>query len=45
MGQKGEFLRTLTYWIELTPQTAYALTTTLRVHAVLRDDLLRLFNM
>ena len=32
-------------WIELTPQTASALTTTFRAHAVLIDNLLRLISM
>ena len=45
MGQKTEFLRALADWIELAPQTASALTTTLRAHAVLIDDLLRLISM
>ena len=45
MGQKTEFLRALADWIELTPQIASALTTTLRVHAVITDDLLRLISM
>ena len=45
MGQKTEFLRALADWIELTPQTASALTTALRAHAVLKDDLLRLISM
>ena len=35
MGQKTDFLRVLADWIELTPQTASALTTTLRAHTVL----------
>ena len=45
MGQKTEFLRALADWIELTPQTTSALTTTLRAHAVITDDLLRLISM
>ena len=45
MGQKTEFLRALADWIELTPQTASALTTTLRAYAMLIDDLLRLIIM
>ena len=45
MGQKTEFLRALADWIELTFQTASPLTTTLRSHAVLFDDLLRLVRM
>ena len=45
MGQKTEFLTALADWIELTPQTASALATTLRAHAVLIDDLLRLISM
>ena len=45
MGQKTEFLRALADWIELTPQTVSALTTTLPAHAVLTDDLLRLISM
>ena len=49
MGTKTEFLRTLADWIEqwchsiafpLIPQTASTLTTTLRVHAMLIDNLL-----
>ena len=39
MGQKTEFLRALADWIELTPQTASALTATVHAHAVLIDDL------
>ena len=39
MGQKTEFLRALADWIELTPQTASALTTTFRAHTVFIDDL------
>ena len=45
MGQKTEFLRALADWIELTPQTAFALTTTLRAHAVLIDGLRRVISM
>ena len=45
MGQKTEFLGAQADWIELTPQTASALTTTLRAHAVLIDELLRLISM
>ena len=45
MGQKTKFLRALADWIELTPQTVSALTTTLRAHAVLIDDLPRLISM
>ena len=45
MGQKTEFLRALADWIELTPQTASAVTTARRVHAVITDDLLRLISM
>ena len=45
MGQKTDFLRALANWIELTPQTLSSLTTTLRVHAVLIFDLLRLISM
>ena len=44
-GKKTEFLRALADWIELTPQTVSALTTTLRAYAVLIDDLLRLISM
>ena len=40
MGQKTEFLRALADWIELTPQTASALTTTLCAYAVLYRVLL-----
>ena len=45
MEQKSDFLRAVVDWIELTPQTASALTTTLRAHAVFIDDLLRLISM
>ena len=45
MGQKTEFLRALADWIELTPQTASALTTTVRARTVLIDNLLRLISM
>ena len=45
MGTKNCVLRALADWIELTPQTASALTTTLRAHAVITDDLLRLISM
>ena len=45
MGQETEFLRALADWIELTPQTASALHTTLRAHTVFIDDLLRLISM
>ena len=45
MGQKTEFLRALADWIEPTPQIASALTTTLRAHAVITDDLLRLISI
>ena len=45
MGQETEFLRALADWIELTPQTASALYTTLRAHTVFIDDLLRLISM
>ena len=45
IGQKTEFLRAQADWIELTPQTVPALTSTPRVHAVLIDDLLRLISM
>ena len=45
MGQNTEFLRALADWIELTPKTVSALTTTLRAHAVLVDDLLMLIGM
>ena len=45
MGQKTEFLRALADWIELTPQTVLAITTTLCAHVVLIDDLLRLISM
>ena len=45
MAQKTEFLRALADWIELTPQTASALTTTLRAHAVVTDDLPRLISI
>ena len=45
MGQKTEFLRALADWIELTPQTASALATTLRAHAVLIDHVLSLISM
>ena len=45
MGQKTEFLRALADWTELTHQTASPLTATLRAHAVLIDDLLRLISM
>ena len=45
MGQKTDFLRALAGWIELPAQTASALTTNLRAHAVLIDDLLRLISM
>ena len=44
-GTETEFLRALVDWVELTPQTTSALTTTLRAHAVLIDDLLRLISM
>ena len=44
MGQKTEFLRALADWIELTPQTVSAMTTTLCAHAVLIEDLLRLIS-
>ena len=45
MGQKTEFLRALADWIELTPETASALTTTLRAQPVIIDRLLRLTSM
>ena len=45
MGQKTEFLRVLADCIELKLQTASALSTTLRAHAVLIDDLLTLISM
>ena len=45
MGQKNEFLGAQADWIEITPQTASALTTTLRANAVLIDELLRLISM
>ena len=45
MGKKTESLRALADWIELTPPTASALTTTLRAYTVLIDDLLRLISM
>ena len=45
MGTKTEFLRALADWTELTPQTASALTTTIRAHAELMGDLLRLISM
>ena len=45
MEQITEFLRALADPTELTPQTAPALTTTLRAHDVLIDDLLRLISM
>ena len=45
MGQKTEFLRALADWSELTPQTASALATTPRAHAVLIDDLRRLISI
>ena len=45
MGQKTEFLRALADWVELTPQRASALTTTLRTHVVLIDNLLRLISI
>ena len=45
MGQKTEFLRALAVWIELTPQTASVLTTTLCAHTVLIDDLLRILSI
>ena len=45
MGQKTEFLRALAHCIELTPETASTLTATLRAHAVLVDDLLRIISM
>ena len=45
MGTKNCVLRALADWIELTPQTASALTTTFRAHTVLIDDLLRLISM
>ena len=44
-GTKTGFLKALTEWIELTPRTASALTTTLFVHAGLIHDLLRLISM
>ena len=40
--KKTEFFRALADSIELTPQTASALTTTLCTHVVLIDDLLKL---
>ena len=43
--KKNEFLRALADLIELTPQTASTLTTTLRVHVVLIGDLLTLISM
>ena len=45
MGTKNCVLRALADWIELTPQTASALTTTLCAYAVLIDDLPRLISM
>ena len=44
-GQKTEFLRAPTDWIELTPQTVSAFTTTLLAHAVFIDGLLTLISM
>ena len=44
MWKKTVFSRALADWIELTPQTVSALTTTLCAHAVLIDDLLRLIS-
>ena len=44
-GQKTEFLRALADWIEQTPQTASAWTTTFRAHTVLLNDLLRLISV
>ena len=43
--KKTEFFRALADWIELTPQTASALTATLCTHVVLIDDLLKLISM
>ena len=45
MWKKTVFSRALADWIELTPQTVSALTTTLCAHAVLIDDLPRLISM
>ena len=45
MGQKTEFVGALADLTELTPQTAYALTTSPRAYAVVIDDLLRLISL
>ena len=43
--QKAEFSRALADWIKEIPQTAPTFTTTLRDHAALIDELLRLISM
>ena len=45
IGTKTEFLRALTDWIKEATQNAPTLTTTLRAHAVLIDELLKLISM